>query len=66
MSITKLDQIVELVKTKPRKRLVAANANDTQEHTNTTQPYILECVIPLEISSMAHSTFIGKPHNLNL
>ncbi len=31
MNITKLDQIVELVKSKPRKRLVAANAND--EHT---------------------------------
>lgn len=31
MNITKLDQLVELVKTKPRKRLVAANAND--EHT---------------------------------
>lgn len=31
MSITKLDQLVDLVKSKPRKRLVAANAND--EHT---------------------------------
>lgn len=31
MNITKLDQIVELVKSKPKKRLVAANAND--EHT---------------------------------
>ena len=31
MSITKLDQVVELVKSKPRKRLVAAFAND--EHT---------------------------------
>ena len=30
-NITKLDQIIELVKTKPRKRLVAAYAND--EHT---------------------------------
>ena len=28
MSITKLDQIIELVKTKPQKRLVAAYAND--------------------------------------
>lgn len=28
MSIVKLDQMVELVKTKPKKRLVAANAND--------------------------------------
>ena len=31
MSITKLDQIIDLVKSKPRKRLVAAYAND--EHT---------------------------------
>lgn len=31
MNITKLDQVVELVKSKPKKRLVAANAND--EHT---------------------------------
>ncbi|MCR4737354.1 MAG: phosphate butyryltransferase [Bacteroidales bacterium] len=31
MDITKLDQMVDLVKSKPRKRLVAANAND--EHT---------------------------------
>ena len=28
MSITKLDQLVDLVKSKPKKRLVAANAND--------------------------------------
>ena len=28
MSITKLDQVVELVKSQPKKRLVAANAND--------------------------------------
>ena len=31
MSITKLDQVIELVKSKPKKRLVAAYAND--EHT---------------------------------
>ena len=31
MSITKLDQIIDLVKSKPRKRLIAAYAND--EHT---------------------------------
>lgn len=31
MNITKLDQVVELVKSKPRKRLIAAFAND--EHT---------------------------------
>lgn len=31
MSITKLDQLIDLVKSKPKKRLVAANAND--EHT---------------------------------
>ena len=28
MSITKLDQVIELVKTRPQKRLVAAYAND--------------------------------------
>jgi len=31
MSVTKLDQLVELVKSKPKKRLIAAFAND--EHT---------------------------------
>ena len=31
MSITKLDQLIEVVKSKPKKRLVAAYAND--EHT---------------------------------
>ena len=29
MSITKLDQVIELVKSKPRKRLIAAYANDS-------------------------------------
>jgi len=50
MSITKLDQLLEVVKTKPKKRLVAAYAND--EHT-------IEAVYRAIEAGIVEATLVG-------
>lgn len=50
MSITKLDQVIELVKSKPRKRLIAAYANDS--HT-------IEAVNNAVDMSIVDATLVG-------
>ena len=66
MSITKLDQILDVVKTKPRKRLVAAYAND--EHT-------IEAVYHAIEAGIVEATLVGdeatikevcKKHNFDV
>ena len=52
MAITKLDQLVELVKSKPKKRLVAANANDA--HT-------IEAVHAAVELGVIDATLVGNP-----
>ena len=52
MSITKLDQLVELVKSQPKKRLVAANANDA--HT-------IEAVNAAVEMGVIDATLVGDP-----
>ena len=55
MAITKLDQLVELVKSKPRKRLVAANANDA--HT-------IEAVYAAVELGVIDATLVGNPEEI--
>ena len=55
MAITKLDQLVELVKSKPKKRLVAANANDA--HT-------IEAVYAALELGVIDATLVGNPEEI--
>ncbi|MBQ2489610.1 MAG: bifunctional enoyl-CoA hydratase/phosphate acetyltransferase [Bacteroidales bacterium] len=55
MSITKLDQMVELVKSKPRKRLVAAYANDA--HT-------IEAVYNAVSQGIVDATLVGDEETI--
>ena len=55
MAITKLDQLVELVKSKPKKRLVAANANDA--HT-------IEAVYAAVELGVIDATLVGNPEEI--
>ena len=55
MSITKLDQMVELVKSKPKKRLVAAYANDA--HT-------LEAVYNAVCQGIVDATLVGDEETI--
>ena len=55
MAITKLDQLVELVKSKPKKRLVAANANDA--HT-------IEAVHAAVELGVIDATLVGNPEEI--
>ena len=55
MTITKLDQLVELVKSKPKKRLVAANANDA--HT-------IEAVHAAVEMGVIDATLVGNPEEI--
>ena len=55
MAITKLDQLVELVKSKPKKRLVAANANDA--HT-------IEAVNAAVELGVIDATLVGNPETI--
>ena len=55
MSITKLDQMVELVKSKPRKRLVAAYANDA--HT-------IEAVYNAVSEGIVDATLVGDEETI--
>ncbi|MBO4282132.1 MAG: bifunctional enoyl-CoA hydratase/phosphate acetyltransferase [Bacteroidales bacterium] len=55
MSITKLDQMVELVKSKPRKRLVAAYANDA--HT-------IEAVYNAVCQGIVDATLVGDEETI--
>lgn len=66
MSITKLDQLIDVVKTKPKKRLVAAYAND--EHT-------IEAVYHAIEAGIVEATLVGdestikqvcKQHNFDV
>ena len=55
MSITKLDQLLEVVKTKPKKRLVAAFAND--EHT-------IEAVYRAIEAGIVEATLVGNEESI--
>lgn len=55
MNITKLDQLVELAKTKTKKRLVAANANDA--HT-------IEAVYAAVELGVIDATLVGNPEEI--
>lgn len=66
MSITKLDQIIELVKTKPQKRLIAAYANDA--HTieavhNAVEMGIVKAVL---VGDEATIQKVCQEHNFNI
>jgi phosphate butyryltransferase len=65
MSITKLDQLIEVVKSKPKKRLVAAYAND--EHTIEAVYHAIEAGI-VEATLVGDETIIKevcKQHNFD-
>jgi len=55
MSITKLDQLIEVVKSKPKKRLVAAYAND--EHT-------IEAVYHAIEAGIVEATLVGDENTI--
>jgi phosphate butyryltransferase len=66
MSITKLDQLIEVVKSKPKKRLVAAYAND--EHTIEAVYHAIEAGI-VEATLVGDETTIKgvcKQHNFDV
>lgn len=66
MRITKLDQLIDVVKTKPKKRLVAAYAND--EHTIEAVYHAIEAGIVEAILVGDESTIkeVCKQHNFDV
>lgn len=66
MSITKLDQIVELVQSKPKKRLVAANANDAHTIEAVSAAVDLNVIDATLVGDTACIEKVCKEHNIDI
>ncbi len=66
MSITKLEQLVEVVKTKPKKRLVAANANDAHTIEAVNAAVEIGIIDATLVGDQATIEQVCQEHNIDI